>query len=153
LLFTYSLGSAAPLFVIAWLWDRNQLGRRAWLRGRPLRIGPIAVFSTNLVAGLLFILLGTSFIAFQGTSALSVYDDDLGLGELGFRAQLWVAEALAGAPDLVWLVALGLIVGFVWLKRRGGRPRGTASPAARANAQPVHVRIATRSECTDGAKR
>src|SRR2546425_793649 len=79
LLFTYSLGTAAPLFVIAWFWDRYQLGRRAWLRGRPVRIGPFTVFSTNLAAGLLFILLGVSFITFQGTSALSVYYDDLGL--------------------------------------------------------------------------
>jgi len=150
LLFTYSLGTAAPLFVIAWLWDRYQLGRRAWLRGRPLRIGPFAVFSTNLIAGLLFILLGASFIAFQGTSALSVYYDDLGLGDFGFRAQLWVAETLAGVPDVVWLVAIALIVGAVWLQRRRGRQHPSESPMGRPKSLPAASRHAPRAEPLDG---
>ena len=128
LLFTYALGTAAPLFVIAWLWDRCQLGRRTWLRGRPLRIGGVTVFSTNLVAGLLFILLGASFIAFQGTSALSVYYDDLGLGDLGFHAQLWVADVLTRIPDGLWLALVGMVVGVVWLRRRRGPQPASTSP-------------------------
>ena len=150
-LFTYSLGTAAPLFVIAWLWDRYQLGRRAWLRGRPLQIGPVTIFSTNLVAGLLFILLGVSFIAFQGTSALSVYYDDLGLGDLGFRAQLWVADHLAGIPDWVWLLPVGLVTGAVWLSRRNDRLRRASPPPTPASGPPVSARIAARAEPTDGA--
>lgn len=134
LLFTCSLGTAAPLFVIAWLWDRYQLGRWAWLRGRPLRIGPLTVFSTNLIAGLLFILLGISFIAFQGTSALSVYDDDLGLGDLGFRTQLWVADTLAVVPDGVWLALAGLVVSAVWLRRRL-RPQPASTSPRHGSAQ------------------
>jgi len=134
LLFTYSLGTAAPLFVIAWLWDRYQLGRRAWLRGRPLRIGPFVVFSTNLIAGLLFILLGVSFITFQGTSALSVYYDDIGLGDLGFRAQLWVAENMSVVPDAAWAVAIGLLLGGAWLLRRRRQHAPTARIGARIGA-------------------
>jgi cytochrome c biogenesis protein CcdA len=65
LLFAYALGTAAPLFLIAWLWDRYRLGRRAWLRGRPLRLGPVEVHSTRLVSGLLFVALGATFIWFQ----------------------------------------------------------------------------------------
>jgi len=118
LLFTYSLGTAAPLFLIAWLWDRYQLGQRAWLRGRPLRLGPFVVFSTNLIAGTLFILLGISFIVFQGASVLSVYYEDLGLGDLGFRAQIWVEENLTRVPDAVWLGAILLVIGTVWLLGR-----------------------------------
>jgi len=136
LLFTYSLGTAAPLFVIAWLWDRYQLGQRAWLRGRPLSIGPCTVFSTNLVAGLLFIVLGTSFIAFQGTSALSVYYDDLGLGDLGFQAQLWVADHLAGIPDWVWLLGVALVVGGVWLRHRRRLLNGTSPSPERRSPSP-----------------
>jgi cytochrome c biogenesis protein CcdA len=132
LLFTYSLGTAAPLFLIAWFWDRYQLGRRAWLRGRPLRIGPFRVFSTNLVAGTLFILLGVSFIVFQGASALSIYYDDLGLGDLGFRAQLWVEDHLTRIPDAAWAAALLLALAALWarrVRRRGhGKPPGTATP-------------------------
>jgi cytochrome c biogenesis protein CcdA len=66
LLFTYALGTAAPLFVIAWLWDRLDLGRRGWLRGRALRLGPWQVHTTNLIAGTLMILLGVTFITSQG---------------------------------------------------------------------------------------
>ena len=97
LLFVYALGTAAPLFLIAWLWDRYRLGRRAWLRGRPLRLGPLEVHSTRLVSGLLFIALGATFIWFEGSSGLSVLYADLGLDELGFRAQAWVDE---NAPRL-----------------------------------------------------
>ena len=35
LLVVYALGMAAPMFVLALLWDRFDLGRRRWLRGRP----------------------------------------------------------------------------------------------------------------------
>lgn len=118
LLFTYSLGTAAPLFVLAGLWDRYHLGRKAWLRGRALRLGRLEVHSTNLLAGTLFVLLGASFIVFQGSSALSVYYADLGLDELGFRAQVWVAETLARVPDAAWAGLILVVVGGVWLWRR-----------------------------------
>src|SRR5919107_5049126 len=36
LLAVYALGMAAPLFLIAALWERFNLGRRSWLRGREL---------------------------------------------------------------------------------------------------------------------
>ncbi|MBA2447061.1 MAG: cytochrome c biogenesis protein CcdA [Chloroflexi bacterium] len=134
LLFTYSLGTAAPLFVIAWFWDRYQLGRRAWLRGRPLQLGPIRIFSTNLIAGTLFILLGISFIVFQGASALSVYYEDLGLGDLGFRAQLWAEENLARVPDLLWGALVLLLVLVVWARRARRERRAQASALASTNA-------------------
>lgn len=123
LLFAYSLGAAAPLFAIAWLWDRYQLGRRPWLRGRLLRLGPVEVFSTNLLAGAMFILLGASFIAFQGSSALSGIYDDLALPELSFRAQDWIATRLAGVADGVWiglgaLALTAVVLGRRWAGRR-----------------------------------
>ena len=130
LLFTYSLGTAAPLFVLAWLWDRYQLGHRGWLRGRALRLGPLRLHSSSLLAGTLFILLGISFIAFQGSSALSVYYDDLGLGELGFRAQVRVDELVGWVPD--WMVAgvvLIIAVGvWVWQRKAKSSARGNESP-------------------------
>ncbi|HEX5914289.1 MAG TPA: cytochrome c biogenesis protein CcdA, partial [Rubrobacter sp.] len=41
LLATYAAGMAAPLFVMALLWDRLDLGRRRWLRGRGISLGPL----------------------------------------------------------------------------------------------------------------
>lgn len=118
LLCTYSLGVAAPLFVLAWFWDRHQLGRRAWLRGRIVRIGRYEIFSTNLLAGCIFILLGISFIALQGASVLSIYYEDLGLGELGFQAQVWIATQLAPIPDLLWALGVAVVIGLIYLWRR-----------------------------------
>jgi hypothetical protein len=125
LLFAYSLGTAAPLFGLAYCWDRFGLGRRRWLRGRAVHVGPLTVHSTNLVGGLLFILLGVAFIVFQGGSVLSGLYADLRLEELGFTLQSWVADHLAGIPDLVWLAALGAAALAVVVGRRLGtrRPR------------------------------
>jgi cytochrome c biogenesis protein CcdA len=97
LLVTYALGTTAPLFVLALLWDRYDLGRRGWLRGRPVRLGRFRLHSSNLLAGVLLIGLGLSFIASQGSSALSGVYDDLGLSDLGFRLELWIADRV-GSP-------------------------------------------------------
>ncbi len=63
LLAVYALGMAVPLFVLALLWERYDLGRRGWLRGRPIRLGRLRVHSTSLLSGLFFIALGTLFTA------------------------------------------------------------------------------------------
>lgn len=94
LLFAYALGTAAPLFGLAWAWDRWRLGTRGWLRGRALRIGPLETHTVSLAAGLLLIALGISFIILQGGSALSVLYADLGLEAVSYQAQLWVTERL-----------------------------------------------------------
>ncbi|MBP3079500.1 thiol-disulfide oxidoreductase [Streptomyces sp. 604F] len=70
LLAVYALGMAVPMFVLALWWDRFDLGRKRWLRGRVFRVGPVALHSTSLVGGVLFIGLGVAFLAFDGTSAL-----------------------------------------------------------------------------------
>jgi len=70
LLAVYALGMVVPMFVLALLWDRYDLGRRRWLRGRAVRWGPLSVHSTSLVGGIVFVLLGAVFLLFDGTSAL-----------------------------------------------------------------------------------
>ncbi|MFD4166680.1 cytochrome c biogenesis CcdA family protein [Streptomyces albidoflavus] len=70
LLAVYALGMAVPMFVLALWWDRFDLGRKRWLRGRVFRVGPVALHSTSLAGGVLFIALGVAFLAFDGTSAL-----------------------------------------------------------------------------------
>lgn len=124
LLFTYALGAAAPLFAIALVWDRFDLGRRGWLRGRPLQFGPWSLHSNRLVAGLLLVALGVSFVAFQGTSALSAAYDAVGLGELGFHLQGWVADHVGANADLVALVVLVAGGATVWVARDRSRRMG-----------------------------
>ncbi|GAB0104869.1 cytochrome c biogenesis CcdA family protein [Nocardia sp. JMUB6875] len=70
LLAVYALGLAAPLFVLASLWDRFELGKRKWLRGRTFRIGRVELHTTSVLSGLFFIALGALFLAFDGTAAL-----------------------------------------------------------------------------------
>ncbi|ESQ04475.1 integral membrane cytochrome biogenesis protein [Streptomyces sp. PVA_94-07] len=70
LLAVYALGMAVPMFVLALWWDRFDLGRKRWLRGRVFRVGPVALHSTSLAGGVLFIALGVAFLALDGTSAL-----------------------------------------------------------------------------------
>ncbi|MGW6289529.1 cytochrome c biogenesis CcdA family protein [Streptomyces sp. NPDC055107] len=70
LLAVYALGMAVPVFALALLWDRFDLGRRRWLRGRVFRAGPLSLHSTTTVGGALFVVLGVVFLAFDGTSAL-----------------------------------------------------------------------------------
>lgn len=74
LLAVYALGMAGPMFVLASLWDRFDLGRKRWLRGRTLAVGCLSLHTTSLVGGTLFIVLGAAFLAFDGTSSLLSVD-------------------------------------------------------------------------------
>jgi cytochrome c biogenesis protein CcdA len=115
LLAVYALGMAAPLFVLAALWDRFDLGRRGWLRGRTVRVGPLQVHSTTLVSGLLFITIGVLFLMFDGTAGITGF---LGMGDttdLEFSLQeriarwssavpAWALPALVAAGAALWTV-------------------------------------------------
>jgi len=116
LLFTYALGTAGPLFVLAWLWDRYDLGRARWLRGRGVQVGPLHLHTTNAIGGGVLILLGIGFIALQGGSALSGVYDDLGLGDLGFQLQIGLADHPAAATALAAL-ALVVTAAALWSRR------------------------------------
>ncbi|MFC9592915.1 cytochrome c biogenesis CcdA family protein [Streptomyces sp. NPDC056944] len=118
LLAVYALGMAVPLFVLALLWDRYDLGRRRWLRGRPLRIGRFEVHSTSLLSGLFFIALGTLFLVFDGTTALpgllSVDDS--------FAVEERVAALGRSVPD--WALLVGVVAAVaVALALRGRKAR------------------------------
>lgn len=122
LLAVYALGMAVPLFVLALLWERYELGRRRWLRGRPIRIGRFEAHSTSLLSGFFFIALGTLFLVFDGTTALpgllSVDDS--------FAVEERVAALGRSVPDWALLVAVVAVVAgaLAWRARRG-RPEET----------------------------
>src|SRR5918998_2781766 len=126
LLAAYALGMAAPLFLMAALWDRFDLGRRSWLRGRELSIGRLRVHTTNLLSGVMFVLLGVVFIAYEGTSALSGLYEAYGAVDLAYTAERWASAFANSVPDaLVLAVALAaaLTLAILAYKRRRREPR------------------------------
>jgi cytochrome c biogenesis protein CcdA len=126
LLATYAAGMAAPLFLMALLWDRFDLGHRRWLRGREVSLGPIRAHTTSLISGLMFILLGAVFIVYQGTSALEGLYDANGATDLAFAAQQWAGTFAENVPMVpILLLLILLIAGFLIYKRlrRNGKPR------------------------------
>ena len=127
LLAIYALGMAAPLFLIAALWDRFEFGRRSWLRGRELSWGRLRVHTTNLISGLIFVLLGTVFIAYEGTSALSGLYEAYGAVDVAYAAEQWASSLASSIPDALALVlAATLVLAIVTYLRRRGNPRDPA---------------------------
>ncbi len=123
LLAIYALGMAAPLFLMAVLWDRFDLGHRSWLRGRELSIGRLRLHTTNLISGIMFILLGAVFIAYQGTSALSGLYEENGALDLSYDAEAWANSLASSVPDalvlaVVLTAALGLALAAYMRRRR-----------------------------------
>ncbi|MFF9013032.1 cytochrome c biogenesis CcdA family protein [Streptomyces sp. NPDC014870] len=120
LLAVYALGMAVPLFLLALLWERYELGRRRWLRGRTVRAGRFELHTTSLLSGLFFVVLGAVFLLFDGTTALpgllSVDDS--------FAVEERVASVGRSVPDWALLVAVVAVVAVVlavrgWRGRRG----------------------------------
>lgn len=98
----YALGMATPLFLLAWLWDRFKLSERTWLRGRPVRLGPIETHTTSLLTGAMFIALGVVFLFTDGTANLG--------GVLSVDAQydlqVWLGRLSSAVSDLVLILGV-----------------------------------------------
>ncbi|WP_406343387.1 cytochrome c biogenesis CcdA family protein [Streptomyces sp. NBC_00648] len=118
LLAVYALGMAAPLFLLALLWERFGLGRRRWLRGRVVRLGRFELHTTSLLSGLFFIALGGLFLAYDGATALpGLLDVDD-----SYAAEQWARSFGDTVPDWALLVGVVAVAGLV-LGVRGWRGR------------------------------
>jgi hypothetical protein len=128
LLAAYALGMAAPLFLLAALWDRFDLGRRSWLRGRELPLGRLRLHTTNLISGTMFVLLGAVFIAYEGTSALSGLYEERGAVDLAYAAEGWASSLANSVPDVLVLAAvlvvaaLALVAAVLRRRKVGDEP-------------------------------
>lgn len=119
LLAVYALGMAAPLFALAAWWDRFDLGRRRWLRGRTLSWRSVRVHTTSLLAGLLFIAVGVVFLRYDGTAGLTGSLGMADLTDLEYSAQRTVTEWTAHVPAWVLLLGVVLTALVVAWRRRG----------------------------------
>jgi len=108
LLAVYAVGMTAPMFLLAALWQRFDLGRRGWLRGREFRVGPLRLHTTSTASGLLFVAVGVVFLVFDGTAGLVGADP-----ETSVAAETAVTGVGAAVPDLVLLGVLAVVVAAV----------------------------------------
>lgn len=125
LLATYALGMAVPLFVMALFWERLDLGRRGWLRGRELSLGPLRIHTTNLLSGLMFIALGTVFIVYEGTSSLTGFYQSWGASDLAFAAEERIGAVVGIVPSWGLVLILTTLASgiLVWWHLRDGESR------------------------------
>ncbi len=119
LLAVYALGMAAPLFVLAAVWDRFDLGGRRWLRGRMLRLGPIRVHTTSLASGVLFVAIGALFLRYDGTAGITGV---LGFGDttdLEFAVQERISDWVNGLPPWTAPAVVATVAGLLAWRRSG----------------------------------
>ena len=117
LLAVYAAGMAAPLFLMAYFWDRLDLGHRRWLRGREISLGKFRLHTTNLLSGLMFITLGVIFIAYEGTSSLSSFYESNGATDLAFAAERWASDLARRVPGTALFVAAAVLFAALLLRR------------------------------------
>ncbi|MGW8380458.1 cytochrome c biogenesis CcdA family protein [Streptomyces sp. ODS28] len=113
LLAVYALGMAVPLFLLALLWERFDLGKRRWLRGRGFTLGRLRLHTTSLLSGLFFLVLGVLFLVFDGAASLPGLTNVDG----AFTAEEWAKRAGSAVPDGALLAALVAVVAVVLLVR------------------------------------
>ena len=78
LLFFYSLGLFVPLFLISILFDKYNLTQKAWLKGKEYEVKIFGktffIHTTKVIAGILLIASGLTFIIFNGTNVINALD-------------------------------------------------------------------------------
>lgn len=122
LLAVYAAGMAAPLFVLAALWERS-LAHRRWLRGRGFQVGPFRLHTTSLLSGGIFAVLGVLFLVSEGLEPALLptppADWSGRLMDLAGSVQTYV-------PDLVLIAVAAVLVVAVTVRqlRRTGNATG-----------------------------
>jgi hypothetical protein len=154
LLAVYALGMTAPMFVLALAWDRLDLGRRRWLRGRPVTLGRLRIPPpATLLSGALFIAIGALFLVYDGTAGIA---GAFGLGDTTsaeFDAQQTIQAIAARVPNWALPALAVAVVAAVVVRRvrremddpgaardgagvsNGGRPGEPAEDRTDANAR------------------
>ncbi|MAG38704.1 hypothetical protein CMO90_01320 [Candidatus Woesearchaeota archaeon] len=78
LLFFYSLGNLMPLFILAVFYDKFNLSKSKFIKGKMFEFSvdekKYFIHSTNLIAGILFIIMGLFLLIFKGTGFINVFD-------------------------------------------------------------------------------
>ncbi len=132
LLAVYALGMAAPLFLLAGMWERFELSRRGWLRGRAFHVGRLELHTTSLVTGGLFAAIGAWLVASGGVLSLPGLPDTT---QLDLTAQQWLLRLDRLAPDRLVLVLIAVGAALVLVRRAVGGRRAREGEAQQEKAQ------------------
>lgn len=123
LLAIYALGMAAPLIVLALLWDRFALGKSRLLRPRTVSIGKWENSWLMIVSGALSIAIGIFLFVTDGTASLGGV---LTIGDQ-FAAESWVLDASSLVTNLGFgIAAIGILGGVAlafWARNSRTRRR------------------------------
>lgn len=128
LLALFALGMTVPLFLLALLWERFQLSKRTWLRGREITLGRMRLHTTNLSSGLMFAAIGVMFMLTEGTASLGGLTDV----DTQFAVQAWLQHTVARVSNTAVLLILALIAlaAVLWKITRIRRTERTAPVSA-----------------------
>jgi len=123
LLAIYALGMAAPLIVLALLWDRFSLGKSRLLRPQTVRIGKWENSRLMIVSGALSIAIGIFLFVTDGTASLGGV---LTIGDQ-FAAESWVLDVSSLVTNLGFGIAaigvLAVVALAFWVRNSRTRRR------------------------------
>lgn len=78
LMFFYSIGNLVPLFILSVFYDRFNLGESKFIQGRIFSFSVFRkkyyVHSTNLISGIMFLLIGIILLVYKGTAIFNTWD-------------------------------------------------------------------------------
>ncbi len=122
LLFIYSLGIFIPFFLISFMFDKYDLSKVSWIRGKELKFKilnkEIKVHSSNLISAILLLVVGLIFIFYRGTYVINNLDL-LGTRDLFFKIQDKLAPSIiVNFIGVLVLIVFGVLL-WKFLKKEG----------------------------------
>src|SRR3989344_1965299 len=122
LLFFYSLGLFVPLFLISIFFDKFNLTRASWIKGKEFEITIFGkkffIHTTKIIAGIMLIASGSVFIIFNGTNVINPLDPlRTSVYAYIFEDKLFNIPYIDFAGLAVFL-AFAFLVGYFLYKRR-----------------------------------
>jgi cytochrome c-type biogenesis protein len=113
LMFFYSLGIFTPLFLISFLFDKYDLSKSKFIRGKEFEFKifgkKISIHSTNLISAVLLVTVGLVFIIYGGTFIIN----NLGLG--GLTYSIYSLQEKLVALRFSNIVGAIVLLGFLFL--------------------------------------
>jgi len=125
--FAYVFGMTFPLFIAAYIYDRYKIDQSKFIKGKLLtfkvRSKEFYMHSTNLVSGVIFLIMGTTMLVlgFSDNAFWSPHSQ----AEVGRALNLWtqnLIEFLLTIPETMWGgVILGIFAFFLYVVKKNSR--------------------------------